>query len=196
MVESRSSSNTTSPPTAYCVDIDDHLAAFDLTEKLIESGAKNIAYISFSLNTTARKRRLDGYKAALEKHHIEFSDRMVICNSMPASLHDAGRDCAGIYTARNLDADAVVLSDLLMLNGIISFCDQIKTPALQKLKTLPVATFDYQNKNGPSDIRYSVTQPIEEIGSKTVQVLMESLKESSAVPAIQIIAHDIHTLQK
>ncbi|VGO13045.1 HTH-type transcriptional repressor YvoA [Pontiella desulfatans] len=181
-------------PNAYCVDIDDHQAAFDLTEKLINSGAQQIAYISFQFNTEARRRRLDGYKAALKKNDIPFDERLVICNSMPVCLKDAGRECAGIYTARNLAADAVVLSDLLMLDGIISFCDQLQTPPLLKLKQLPCATFDYEKDQGHANIQFSATQPIEDIGASTVQMLIDICEGKPNIPKIQILNHEIHTL--
>ena len=179
---------------AHCIEIDDYQASFDLTEKLIQSGSKNIAYISYRLNTTCRNRRLEGYKAALEKYAIDISERMIIFNSTPVTLKEAGRECAGIYAARNLDADAVVLSDLLMLDGVTSFCDQLQTPPLLKLKQLPFATFDYEKDRGHPNIRFSAVQPIEEIGSKTVQMLIEISAETSHTPQLQILNHEIHRL--
>ncbi|VGO19007.1 LacI family DNA-binding transcriptional regulator [Pontiella sulfatireligans] len=179
---------------AHCIDIDDYQAAFDLTEKLINTGAKNIAYISYRLNTTFRNRRMEGYKTALEKYAMDVSEQLIIFNSTPVTLKEAGRECAGIYTARNLDADAVVLSDLRMLDGIISFCNQLQTPPLLKLKQLPFATFDYEKDHGHTNIRFSATQPIEEIGASTVQMLIAIRAEKSDIPQIQILNHEIHTL--
>lgn len=181
-------------PTAHCVDINDHQAAFDLTEKLIADGAKKIAYISFQFNTEARRRRLDGYKAALEENNLPVDERLIICNSMPVCLKDAGRECAGIYTARNLDADAILISDLLMLEGIESFCDQLQTPPLQKLKTLPAATFDYEKSSSHPNIRYSATQPVEKIGEQTVETLIQICANKTDVPKLQTIPHEIKCL--
>ncbi|MDF7826926.1 LacI family DNA-binding transcriptional regulator [Pontiellaceae bacterium B12227] len=178
---------------AHCIDIDDQQATFDLTEKLIESGAKKIAYISYRLNTTFRNRRLEGYKAALEKHDIDASEQLIIFNSTPVTLKEAGRECAGIYTARNLDVDAVVLSDLLMIDGIVSFCEQLQTPPLLKLKKLPVATFDYEMNHGHPNIRFSALQPIEEIGARTIQMLMEICQGKPNLPLIEILNHEIHS---
>lgn len=178
-------------PNAHCIDIDDFQAAFDLTSRLLASGARQIAYISFQFNTAARKRRLEGYRAALAAQGVAANDRLVICNSMPASLREAGRECAGIYTARNLEADAVVLSDLLMLDGVESFCNELHTPALLRLKQLPVATFDYEDGPLHENIRFSATQPIEEIGARTVQVLSGLSAGQQDLPKVQVVDHEI-----
>jgi DNA-binding LacI/PurR family transcriptional regulator len=70
------------------VDIDNVQTAYDLTEKLIADGAKQIIFMSGALNTTARKRRFEGYQAALEKNGIAFDERLVICHSTPTYLSE------------------------------------------------------------------------------------------------------------
>lgn len=176
---------------SYCVDIDDFQASFDLTEKMIQTGAKEIVYIGFPPNTTARQRRLEGYKAALASHQLEVSDRLVISNSVPAGRkEEAGRECAGIYVARNLDADAVIVSDLHVLIGVHEFCDQLNLPSLQKLKTLPVALFDYDRLGNYPNVRFSVYQPVEEIGEQLIQALLD-IMEGREVPKLQVLEHEI-----
>jgi len=46
--------------------------AFDATELLINTGFTKIAHITNSVNLLITQERLNGYKAALEKHHIPF----------------------------------------------------------------------------------------------------------------------------
>lgn len=182
-------------PNAYCVDIDDFQAAFDLTEKMLQAGTKNIVYIGFQLNTTARQRRLEGYKAALEKNGLPINERLIICNSISAfNQEDVGRECAGIYAARNLDANAVILGDQLILSGIESFCNELQTPVLKKLQKLPFAVFDYERHDGQTNIQYSVTQPIEKIGEKLVETLISICNEQINVPNLQIVPHEIKAI--
>jgi hypothetical protein len=47
-------------------------------------------------------------------------------------------ECAGIYAARKLDADALFLCDFPMMEGIQDFCDRYPNPELENLKTLPL----------------------------------------------------------
>ena len=58
-----------------------YLGAFHATEHLIYQGFKKIAHITSSPYLSITKERLDGYKAALEKHGITFNESLVkYCN--------------------------------------------------------------------------------------------------------------------
>jgi LacI family transcriptional regulator len=58
--------------------------AFDATEHLIENNCKRIGYFQLSNKLSLAERRISGYKAALEKHHINFKDDLVLtCGNNP-----------------------------------------------------------------------------------------------------------------
>lgn len=58
-----------------------YLGAFHATEHLIYQGYKKIAHITSSPYLSITKERLEGYKAALEKHQIPFTESLVkYCN--------------------------------------------------------------------------------------------------------------------
>src|SRR5215213_9001062 len=58
-----------------------YMGAFHATEHLIYQGFKKIAHITSSPFLSITIERLDGYKAALEKHNIPFDENMVrYCN--------------------------------------------------------------------------------------------------------------------
>lgn len=171
---------------AYTIDTDDYQASFNLTKKLIEAGSARPAYIGFQINTTARKKRLQGYKDALKEARIAPDDRYIICNGIPASLKEAGSECAGIYAARGLNADSYVLSDFLMIEGINSFCSQVQIPILKQLSAMPVATFDYEGNRQFPNIRFSSIQPVELIGEEAVNMLISN----SALP-VKLIPTEI-----
>src|ERR1700712_1621149 len=52
---------------------DNFKGAFDATEHLIKSGFRKIGHLTSSLYLSISIERLDGYKAALEKHNIPFN---------------------------------------------------------------------------------------------------------------------------
>src|SRR6476620_9643754 len=63
------------------VSANNHLGAFHATEHLIYQGFKKIAHITSSPYLSISRERLEGYKAALEKHNIPFQENMVqYCN--------------------------------------------------------------------------------------------------------------------
>ena len=162
---------------AHIIDIDDYQASFDLTKKLIELKCRRPAYISFQINSVARAKRLQGYKDALAAMKIDLDERYIIWNGFPASLIDAGSECAGIYAARGLDADSFILSDLLMFEGIRKFCTEIQTPQLKKLIKLPVATFDFRGNTSYPNIKFTSVQPIEQVGKEAVEMLVSYSEE-------------------
>src|SRR5688572_22112121 len=59
------------------VTADNHQGSFHATEHLIYQGYKKIAHITSSPHLSITKERLEGYKAALEKHKITFNESLV-----------------------------------------------------------------------------------------------------------------------
>src|SRR6478672_5820549 len=59
------------------VTANNYLGAFHATEHLIYQGFKKIAHITSSPYLSITKERLDGYKAALEKHGLSFHENLV-----------------------------------------------------------------------------------------------------------------------
>ena len=175
---------------SHRVDINNFETAKKLTEKLIANGAKKIIFMSGALNTSARQQRLEGYKNALEENGLPFDERMIICHNA-THLDEAGSECAALYAARWLESDALFLNDSEMLGGIRKFCDHYPNPNLEQLKKMPIATFDYQESKKEGNIRYSAIQPIAEIGSQAVQLLLQVQKEPTSPPIVKTLSAQI-----
>ncbi|MFL2860076.1 MAG: GntR family transcriptional regulator [Pontiellaceae bacterium] len=176
------------------VDIDNYQTAFDLTERLIEDGAEQVGFMSGALETTARQRRFEGYKGALESRGIAYDERLVICHSTPSYLNEAGSECAAIYAARNLNADALFLNDYPMMEGILEFCNRYPNPELDKLKILPISTFDFEDKSTEANVRYSAHQPIEEIGFEAVRIFMQARDKILTDAVVKTLSADIRKI--
>ena len=54
-----------------------YLGAFHATEHLIYQGYKKIAHLTSSSHLSITKERLEGYRAALEKHNLPFNENLV-----------------------------------------------------------------------------------------------------------------------
>jgi LacI family transcriptional regulator len=60
---------------------DNYLGAFHATEHLIYEGHKRIAHVTSPPFLSISKERLDGYKAALEKHKVPYNESLIkYCN--------------------------------------------------------------------------------------------------------------------
>lgn len=66
------------PEWALSVSIDDKEAAAAMTEHLIGLGHRRIGFITGHPNQTASAERLEGYRAALEKHGIASEEELIV----------------------------------------------------------------------------------------------------------------------
>jgi LacI family transcriptional regulator len=103
------------------VTSDNFSGAYRLTKHLIDLGHGSIAVITGPLNESSSKERLDGYKAALKDHGIEFNEKIVL---------------AGEWTR---DSGISATNHLLQLNprptAIFGFNNSMSLGALTVLKT-------------------------------------------------------------
>ncbi len=60
-----------------CVDVDNELGAFIMTEKIIENGHRKIGFIMRDTRQRYAHERLKGYRRALEKHGIAYDEKLV-----------------------------------------------------------------------------------------------------------------------
>lgn len=61
-----------------CVFVDDFQAAFDITEYLLGLGHRHIAFLGGDMAHRSSVERLNGYKVALEQHHIPADEQLVL----------------------------------------------------------------------------------------------------------------------
>lgn len=63
--------------SGLCVIIDDRNASEKITEHLIQQGHQHIAFITGDKDHQSTGERLNGYKAALNKHHIPVNEALI-----------------------------------------------------------------------------------------------------------------------
>ncbi len=63
---------------ASCVSIDDEESAFKITEHIIRHGYKKIAHLRGPLSVSIAKERLNGFRKALRKYKISYSDKLIV----------------------------------------------------------------------------------------------------------------------
>jgi len=64
--------------------IDNYKAAYEITTHLIDQGCKRVVHITGNQLRNVYAERLRGYRKALETHHIEFDEQLVIINDLSA----------------------------------------------------------------------------------------------------------------
>ncbi len=159
------------------VIVDNEAAAFKATEHLIENGCQRIGFLAGPARLLLSNQRIKGYQAALDKHNLSVGDQYV--------LH-------GDYTQENTIMQTLALTSLPQPpDGIVTISDRVAFPAIYAMKQkglrIPddVAVVSFNNEPVSaffSPALSSVSQPIQEMGTETVRLLLKQV-EATVNPA-------------
>ncbi len=160
--------------------IDNEHGAFEATQYLILKGHRRIAFISGDLERQSFRQRFEGYRKALQYHHIPFSPELVMTGGLekgydhvsalldlrnPPTAIFAGNDINAIYGYRAvMDHHLSIPEDI----SIIGF-DDID---LAKMASPPLTTMRVYK---------------EELGSIAVRMLIKVIKEPKSRPNTIIV---------
>ncbi|MES2826910.1 MAG: LacI family DNA-binding transcriptional regulator [Bacteroidota bacterium] len=109
----------------FKVTTDNFKSAFEATELLIKKGYRNIGHLTNAAQLSITIERLNGYKAALETHHIPYREQLVKC------CNHGGRDHEEIEGVIN-----ELLADELKTDALLITSDRISTAAMRILNHL------------------------------------------------------------
>lgn len=157
-------------PNTSSVLLDDFQAGYDATEHLILKGCQVIAHFSGPQHLQIYKNRFAGYKAALEKHELEFIEDLVL-------------------TSRLMEQDGIENVNKLLglpykVDGIFSANDVAAISAMQHLKRknikVPenIAVVGFSNEAISAVIEPSLTtinQSGSEIGRRATELLISQI---------------------
>jgi DNA-binding LacI/PurR family transcriptional regulator len=158
---------------------DNFKGAFDATEHLITNGFKRIAHITSAPYLSISEERLEGYKAALSKHNIEFDEKLVHYCYHGGMIYDEVEDALTQIFKLKIKADALFAAG----DRITTTCMQ----ALQKLnKKIPddIAVIGFTNTNVGELFNPSlsvVRQPAFEIGQVATELLISMIESKRPV---------------
>jgi LacI family transcriptional regulator len=169
----------TSEINTHKVIADNFKGAFDATEHLITSGFKKIGHITSAPYLSISIERLEGYKAALKKHHIEFDEKLVqYCHNGGMIYEEVEESLKKIFKQKP-KVDALFTAG----DRITTTCMQ----ALQKLdKKIPddIAVIGFTNTNLGELFNPSlsvVRQPAFEIGQVATELLISMIESKRPV---------------
>ncbi|MEM1505615.1 LacI family DNA-binding transcriptional regulator [Domibacillus sp. 8LH] len=155
--------------------VDDYLGGYEATNHLISLGHQKIAMITEDTTFSTLQARVNGYKKALEEAGLSYDENLVLTNntsleegkkSMLSLLKKASPPTAVFASTESLAIGAVQGAHELNLNvpdevSIIGFDDTV----LSTICEPPLTT---------------VAQPIEEMGEKAVELLIEEIEKNKA----------------
>jgi len=164
---------------SHKVYIDNFKASFDATELLINNGFRKIAHITNSNNLLISQERLNGYLAALEKHHIKFnSDYLKYCDHGGMLAHE-------LETA---------IDELLALphkpDALFTTNDRLTTGCLPILKKRGIKVPEEIGLAGFTNSEFAewfapaltvVRQPAFEMGKLATQILIKTIESKRPI---------------
>lgn len=152
------------------ITTDDFASAFNATEHLIQSGCRDIAYLSLSENLSIDNKRKQGYLEALNKYDIILSqDRIIKCNGDEKINHSKIKKVLkgnerpdGIFAS----VEKFALTTYYVCQELgINIPKEVKVTCFSNLRTAPLLN--------PS--LTTITQPAFEMGAQAATVLFNNL---------------------
>jgi LacI family transcriptional regulator len=167
-------------PSPY-VDVDDHAAAREMTEYLIGIGHRRVAFIVGNPDHYASGRRLEGYKAALKRHSIEYRDDYV---RQGFFVFESGLESGHALLGMAEPPTAIFASNDDMAAGVLMAAHQ---RGLEVPGNLSVAGFD----DAPiAQIVWprltTVFQPAYDLAYKATDILLELMKAPKLSKTLQL----------
>ncbi|RYY00426.1 MAG: LacI family transcriptional regulator, partial [Gammaproteobacteria bacterium] len=159
-----------------------YLGAFHATEHLIYEGYKKIAHITSSPFLSITKERLEGYKAALEKHNLPFNESLVkYCNHGGMIADEIEVALAELHKGK-LKPDAIFTAGdrlTIVCYGILKRMKQKKELGFTGFSNTQVGDLF-------SPSLTVVRQPAFEIGQNAIELLIQIIESKRPVTTFEL----------
>jgi len=166
------------------VMVDNEQSAYEAVKHLIENGCKRIAFLAGPINVSVSNQRRLGYLRALEEAGIEADANLIIHS-------DYFQDSAISKTHQ-------LMKEVNRPDGILVVSDRLAIGVLIALRELNISVPDEVKmvsfNNEPictliSPTISSISQPLEEIGRLSVELLLEQIenKTDNPVPRVEVL---------
>lgn len=168
------------------VSIDNVAAGREATEHLLSLGHTNIAVITGNVDAPSTNQRLQGYRQALAAAGLDYRDELIHQGEYTL---EAGQRCAKDILAAKLRPTA-----------IFCLCDESALGCLSTLKEHGFNLPDDMSVVGFDDIRFAkyfspplttIAQPVEEIGRRCVEVLLDIIDGKEVGTPNVILPHEL-----
>ena len=161
------------------VVVDNFQGAFVAVSHMVEQGYKKIAIITTTSTQIQMQQRMEGFVDALKKHNLPAGKNMI--KRLPFDLDRPGfTQEITKYLQNNKDLDAVFFAtNYLGICGI----ESIRSLGLQIGTDLGMVSFDDHDIFRLLNPAITcVAQPVEEIGKKLIQLLIDEMDNNSVTP--------------
>ncbi len=162
----------------YKVVCDNFKGAYDATTHLIAQGFKNIAHISSAEHLFITRKRLEGYKKALEDHKIPFRQELVrFCNHGGMATEEVEQAVASLFNEKKKPDAILSAGDRITTVMLATIKKQKKVN--KKLAYIGFSNSDLTDMFSPS--LSVVRQPAFEIGQTAMELLIKMIESKRPI---------------
>ena len=154
-----------------------YMGAFHATEHLIFQGFKKIAHITSAPSLSISKERLDGYKAALEKHDIPYSESLVRHCNHGGMIIDEVEDAINSLFKAKVKPDALFAAG----DRLTTVCFAILKRMKQKKEAGFIGFTNTQVGDLFSPSLTAIRQPAFDIGQTAIELLIEIIESKRPI---------------
>lgn len=169
------------------VIVDDFEGAYQATKHLIERGYRQIAHLTGPAHISISKKRLEGYKSALNDHNIPYDNRLVIFGNL-----NEEDGCSGFQKLLELER---------MPDAIFAVNDPVAIGAFEKIKEkglrIPrdIALVGFSNNPITALVEPAITtvsQPAYKLGSTAAELLIRQIDSGeNFVPKTEVLKTEL-----
>ena len=170
---------------ATCMMMDNKKASADATQLLITKGYKKIAFITHNVYQVQIEDRINGYKETLIKNNLKINEKHLLAVQVAGNEHKALVKTIERFIKDHPEVDAIIFVNNLL--GIIGI-EAIKRMGKAIPEDIAVICFDDNDAfklNSPSVT--VIEQPINTMGMKVVDMLIQAIENKSPLPENHII---------
>jgi LacI family transcriptional regulator len=146
-------------------------AAQELVTHLIEHGHKRIGFVSGAAWNSTSAERLDGYRTALRAAGLPYEEKLVCCGE---SAIDPARGATRQLLSLDPRPTAIMTSNNLMTIGAMHALREANIDVPREMAFVGFDDFDWADLFNPR--LTVVSQPLEEIGAKALNLLIKRIK--------------------
>jgi LacI family transcriptional regulator len=154
------------------VAVENKRSSMELVSHLIGHGHSRIGLVSGAPGLSTTDERIAGYKAALKKANLAFDEKLIRCG-------ESTLEPARLATKHLLSLDepptAIMAANNLMTIGAMHALRDAHIDVPKKMALVGFDDFDWADYFSPR--LTVVAQPLEELGARSVQLLMKRIKD-------------------
>lgn len=166
------------------VMVDNEQSAYEAVKHLLNTGCKRIAFLAGPTNVSVSNQRISGYLRALAESGVQEDLKLIIHSDY---IQNSATLCTReLMKAKNRPDGILVVSDRLALGVLVALRDlNISVPEEVKIVSFnnePICTI-------VSPSISSVSQPLEEIGRLSVELLLDQInhKGEDLKPRVEVL---------